>query len=60
VKRFFFLLNAAFAMGRLDLISCVSLKSHVIAYSVVVFDHSGDGCFKMLTTLVFSMFISIP
>ena len=66
VKRFFFLLNAAFAMAILDLISQVHLPSFVnmlpkyfkrstfcsCFWSIIIV--TGDGCFEILITFVFS------
>ena len=71
VKRFLFLLNAAFYTAILDLISRVYLvslvsklpKSWNILHSPVVLAIiicTGDSCLEILFALVFSAFLSIP
>jgi len=72
VKSVFFLLNAAFAMTNLDLISHVYFPSFVnmlhkylkhstfysCLWSIIIVTR--DGCLEILITFVFSTFISMP
>ena len=72
VKRLFFLLNAAFAVAILDLISHVHHPSFVAVlhkhlkdstfsgsfWSIIIF--TGNGILSVLITFVFSPFVSIP